>query len=194
MYMKHSLRKDMKATLSAMTPQAVRDKSRSACANLVAMPEFRAADVVMAYLPMPEEVDTTGIVMAAWQAGKTVLAPKVSWEHKHMMALEIHSLDSGLAITQQGPKILEPQYGEAWPVGEIDFIIVPALAFDESGNRLGRGMGFYDRFLAGAGERTFTCGLAFAEQVVPRVPTADHDRPVDALVTDCKVLRFDREK
>lgn len=179
----------MKAVLAAMTPQAIGPKSHLACARLTGMEEFRAAGVVMAYLPMPEEVDTTAVIMAAWQAGKTVLAPKVSWEHKHMMAMEFHSLDTGLVLTRQGPKLMEPEYGEAWPVEEIDFVIVPALAFDAQGNRLGRGMGFYDRFLAGC-SKAFTCGLAFAEQVVQRVPTSDHDYPVDALVTDQQMYRF----
>lgn len=182
----------MRAFLKSLPPQQVADRSRLACANVARLPEFRSAGVVMVYLSMPSELDTTPLVLDAFQAGKTVLAPKVSWEHLHMEALEIRSLDDGLATTTKGPVIREPAYGEPWPAEEIDLIILPALAFDPCGNRLGRGMGFYDRFMAHSRLRAFKCGLAFSEQVIDRVPTTNGDLPVDALVTDQMVLRLTR--
>ncbi len=176
-----------------MPPGAASAKSNAASRLLTHMEEFKAARVIMLYMSMSQEVDTSAIALAAWQDAKTVLVPKVNWEQRHMMAMEIHSLESGLTTSERGPVIREPQYGEPWPVNQIDFIVVPGLAFDRKGNRLGRGMGFYDRFLATPGMRAFTCGLAFGEQVVPEVPTAGHDQPINALVTDQEVLKFTQE-
>ena len=190
--MKAGVRKQMRALLKSLPPEQVADRSRRACGMLSKLPEFQSAGVVMVYLNMPDEIDTSALVLDAFQAGKTVLAPKVSWEHLHMEALEVRSLETGLVTTAKGPAIREPAYGEPWPLEEIDFVVVPALAFDRLGNRLGRGMGFYDRFLSGGRLHAFKCGLAFAEQILDAVPTGGNDVPVDALVTDRESLRFKR--
>ena len=185
--MKHSLRKSIRRTLAAMPRDVGAAKSRTACEALLATEEFQAAHVIMLYAPIPMEVDAEPIAHAAWQEGKSVLAPKVNWRREQMVAVAIASMDD-LVPGRFG--IREPAGGEAWPADKIDFIIVPALAYDRRGNRLGRGGGFYDRFLAEAGCNAVTCGLAFDEQLVDQVPIHDNDIPVNMLVTDKEVLRF----
>jgi len=187
--MKRHLRREMKARLAAMSPEVISTKSYAACEKLIALPEYHRARSVMLYLPISQEVDTAGIALHAWQHGKTVLAPKVSWQQRHMLAVAIHSLDDGLVHGKYG--IREPLDGEPWPVEEIDFIVIPALAYDRLGGRLGRGGGFYDRFLADPNIRALSCGLGFDEQVVDELPVHAHDLPVTVLVTDKRVLRFD---
>ncbi len=177
----------MRATLAAMATDVAEAKSLRACHALAAQAEFRNARTVMLFLAIPGEIDTAELMRAAWRDGKTVLVPVVVWEERSMVAKAIDSLDSGLVETAQG--IREPVGGEAWPVEEIDLIVVPALAFDRQGNRLGRGGGFYDRFLALPGMRATLCGIAFAEQLLDEAPTGDHDVPVDMIVTDTDVLR-----
>ena len=189
--MKQSIRKQMRSVLSAMPAEAAAANSRKACESLVHLPEFRQASAVMVYLSIPDELDVSDAVLAAWQQDKKVLAPRVSWEHRHMVAIEISSLEAGLVKSSYG--IREPAGGEPWPVEMIDLVIVPALAYDRLGNRLGRGAGLYDRFLSSPGFHAVTCGLAFAEQLVARVPVHSHDHPVDLLVTDEEVLRFARD-
>lgn len=186
--MKHHLRKEMKATLAAMPEKTAKDKSYAACKSLLELQEYRDAQVVMLYLPIPCEVDTAEIALHAWQADKTVLAPKIGPTQKHLLPLEIHSLDDGLTAGQLG--ILEPTDGQVWPMEDIDFIIVPALAYDRNGGRLGRGGGFYDRFLAHHEVKAVTCGLGFSEQLVDELPMHTHDYPVQILVTDTDVIRF----
>ena len=186
--MKHHLRKEMKATLAAMAEKTAKDKSYAACKSLLELQEYRDAQVVMLYLPIPQEVDTAEIALHAWQGDKTVLAPKIGPTQKHLLPLEIHSLDDGLTAGVFG--ILEPTNGQVWPMEDIDFIIVPALAYDRSGGRLGRGGGFYDRFLAHPEVKAVTCGLGFSEQLVDELPMHTHDYPVQILVTDTDVIRF----
>ena len=188
--MKHRMRQEMKATLNAMSRQVAQEKSYIACKGLVQLPEYKRSQVVMMYLPIPLEVDTTELALHAWQRSKTVLVPKVSRTQRHIMPLEIKTLDSGLAKSEYG--IPEPIDGPVWAMEDIDFIIVPALAYDRTGGRLGRGGGFYDRFLAHPEVHAVTCGLAFSEQVVDELPKKAHDFPVQILVTDKEVLRFDR--
>jgi 5-formyltetrahydrofolate cyclo-ligase len=190
--MKRALRKEMLATLAAMSAETVATKSRQACRRLVGLEEFRSASTVMIYLPMPREVDTSPLALAAWQDSKTVVAPRVFWGQHHMIPVLCQSLDDrDLAPGQFG--VREPLEGEPWPLEEIDLVVTPALAFDRRGHRLGRGGGFYDRFLASPLLKAAACGLGFAEQVVDELPAGDNDHPLDLLVTDQDVLRFEHD-
>lgn len=198
--MKKKLRQQVRAVLERMTPVQRATQSEQAQRALVALPEFASARSVMVYLPMVEEVRTDFIAQTAWGLGKRVLAPRVYLATGAMEALEIHSLSEGLC---PGPyDIMQPSTGEPWPPAEIDLVVVPALAFCRQGGRLGRGAGFYDRFLLqartgaprGNGGIRFpvACGLAFGEQVIPEIPMFDHDQWLDIVVTDKETLRFGR--
>lgn len=167
-------------------------KSARATDLLVETSEFRRAQVIMVFLSLQNEIDTTGIVLRSWQDHKRVLAPRVSWEQRRMMPTEIRSLTSDLVETSMG--LREPISGAPIPIPIIDMVIVPGLAFDSHGNRLGRGRGFYDRFLAHPEFRGVTCAFAFEEQYVSEVPVDSLDRPVAMLVTDAKVRKFGRQR
>jgi 5-formyltetrahydrofolate cyclo-ligase len=80
--------------------------------------------------------------------------------------------------------------GNPIPTDLIDLVIVPGLGFTETGYRIGRGMGFYDRFLAQSEFIGVSCGLAFEEQIVPNLPVLDHDIPLSMLTTDRGIRRF----
>ena len=185
---KQSLRKHLRDMLDTMEAEVTAGKSRLATEKLIRLPEFRAARVVMIYVSTDREVDTAGVAAAAWSAGKMVLVPKVNIADRHMIALECKSMHSGLVASGYG--ILEPTEGDAHPIESIDLIVVPGLAFDRDGNRLGQGAGFYDRFLSTPGMRATTAAVAFSEQVIDSVPTNGTDWPIDILVTDKEVVRF----
>lgn len=142
----------------------------------------------MVFLSLPDEIDTTPVVLRAWQARKRVLAPKVSWNQRRMLPIEIRSLTDDLTLSSMGMR--EPVAGIPFPASMLDLVIVPGLGFDEYGNRLGRGRGFYDRFLAHPEFTGVSCALALSNQVVPQIPVGPLDRPVDILVTDAEVRRF----
>jgi 5-formyltetrahydrofolate cyclo-ligase len=150
--------------------------------------EFINARVVMIYLSTPEEVDTAPLALRCWQAGKTVVAPKVFWDQKRMLPVEITSLQTGVAATGRG--VNEPIGGKPVPVDMIDLVIVPGVGFSPNGLRIGRGLGFYDRFLAQPDFIGRSCGLAFEDQVIEDLPTLDHDIPLSMLITEQGVRRF----
>jgi 5-formyltetrahydrofolate cyclo-ligase len=104
-----------------------------------------------------------------------------------MLPVEISSLKDGLTTT--GP-VREPISGQPMPVEFIDLVVVPGVGFTEQGFRIGRGMGFYDRFLAQPDFLGLSCGLAFEEQVVPALPVLDHDMPLSMLATNRGLRRF----
>src|SRR5687768_10842159 len=184
---KHAVRRRLRETLAGMSDADRHAKSVSACRFVCGSPEFAAAHVVMLYLSTPTEVDTASIALRCWQDGKQVVVPKVSWDQRRMLPVEISSLKDGLTTT--GP-VREPIEGKPIPLDLIDLVIVPGLGFTPTGYRIGRGMGFYDRFLAQPEFLGITCGLSFQEQVIESLPVLDHDIPLCMLVTDQGISRF----
>lgn len=185
---KKELRQRLRQILSDIPSEEIASRSLRACHRLFEQPEFLRADVIMVFLSLPTEVDTTSLVLRAWQERKRVMAPKVSWNQRRMLPVEIRSLTDELGVSSMG--VREPVAGIPFPVSMIDLVIVPGLGFDEFGNRLGRGRGFYDRFLVHPEFKGVACALAFECQVVPTIPTGPLDRQVDMVVTDEQVRWF----
>ena len=185
---KPALRRQLKEKLAAISDDQRHHKSLAACGFVASSPEFAAARIVMLYLSTPNEVDTSPLALKCWQAGKTVVVPKVSWDQRRMLPVEISSLADPTTLT--GPGIREPIGGKPVPTDFIDLVVVPGLGFSANGYRIGRGMGFYDRFLAQPEFIGVSCGLAFDEQIVEALPVLDHDIPLGMLVTDRGIRRF----
>jgi 5-formyltetrahydrofolate cyclo-ligase len=185
--MKTRMRQTIKDRLAAMDPGEALAKSRRACERLAGLEEFRRADCVMLYLPIPGEVDTTPLAHAAWEAGKTLAAPKPCPDTRHMRPVLVEARNEDLF--HPALPLRSPAGREVLALKAIDLIVVPGLAFDAECNRLGRGGGFYDRFLAHPQTFAATAGLAFAEQIVEELPIQPQDCPVDVVVTDTQVYR-----
>lgn len=189
--MKRDLRRQLREYLAALAPEELHERSVTACRQLFAQPEYKQAEVILIFLSTAQEVDTSQIALQSWADYKRVLAPKVSWDQRRMLPIEIHSLTRDVREGMMG--LREPADGMPIPVADIDLVVVPGLAFDEHGNRLGRGRGFYDRFLSHRDFRAISCALALEDQVVPDVPVDEHDISVDMLVTDQQIRRFKRK-
>lgn len=189
---KVELRRYLRSCLLLLPDEQRKDKSRRACGNLVSTEQFQKASTVMMYLSLPNEVDTTEAILHAWQLGKTVAVPKISWQQRHMLPVGIHSLESGFSTGVGG--LRNPVDGVPIPFAEIDLVVSPALGFDRCGNRLGRGGAFYDRFFANRELTASRCGLAFTEQIVDFIPVTNGDEPVHFLVTDEGVIDCDQQK
>jgi len=185
---KKELRQQLRQRMTSITADELHERSVAACRLLFSQPEYQRAEILMIFLSAATEVDTSQIALQAWADLKRVLAPRVSWEQRRMLPVEIKSLTSDVREGMMG--IREPLGGFPIPVADIDLVVVPGLGFDERGNRLGRGRGFYDRFLSHSDFRGVSCALAIEEQVVEHVPTAANDIRVDMLVTDRQVRRF----
>ena len=185
------LRQQIKNTLKQLLATELQQKSRDACANLCSTEEFRQARVIMLFLSLECEIDTTLALQSAFSEEKTVLVPKVIWGDSKIVPVRFTTLDDECEPDRYG--LRNPIRAEIVPAGEIDLVVVPGLAFDTQANRLGRGGGFYDRFLADPSLQACRCGFAFHEQLLPEVPAEPMDLPVDMLVTDRQILRFEKK-
>jgi 5-formyltetrahydrofolate cyclo-ligase len=189
---KAQLRRRLQKCLFEMTEEQRCEKSKKACRNLLSTPQFRKASAVMLYLSLPHEVDTSEAILCAWQLGKIVVVPKISWQQRHMIPVQINSLETGISTGACG--LRNPVTGVPMPIEEIDLVVTPALGFDAQGNRLGRGGSYYDRFFANEELKAARCGFAFAEQRIDSIPVTEHDEPVDFLVTDEEVIYFNPDR
>ncbi len=184
---KGELRKRLRQLRQSLSAAWCHDTSATACGFLTGSAEWNAAQVVMVFLSMPGEVESAPLALRGWQQGKTMVVPKVSWEQKRMLPVEIHSLTDSIT---QNAGVPEPISGNPVPINLIDLVVVPGLGFTADGHRIGRGMGFYDRFLGQPEFLGLACGLAFECQIVASLPVQDHDIPLSMLVTDMGVRRF----
>ena len=189
---KAGLRRKLMDCLLNIPSEQRSERSRKACRNLVSTAEFQDASTIMMFLSLPHEVDTSEAILHAWQLGKAVAVPKISWQQRHMIPVQINSLETGFSTAASG--LRNPISGLPVPFGEIDLVVTPGLGFDKKGNRLGRGGCYYDRFFANDELKADRCGFAFAEQLIESIPVTEHDEPVEILVTDEEIIYLDNQK
>lgn len=180
---KNALRRRMKAAREGWEA-AYRQAADAAIArHVLASEAWRAAGTVFTYVSVGFEVDTRALIKAALREGKRVCAPRCLGKGR----MEARAVESPKALVRASYGLLEPAESAAIvPAEEIDLILVPCLAADKSGRRLGYGGGYYDRFLRGA-KGTSLC-LCRGRALLDAVPQEAHDAPVDGIVTEAGML------
>jgi 5-formyltetrahydrofolate cyclo-ligase len=186
---KRALRRLMAARREALDPAERARLSAAMTARLEAMPEMAQPRVVAGYAAIRGEIDAAAVLDAARRRAARVLLPRVN---TGVPRLKFHEVAAG-AVLLAGPFNLrepDPSWPEV-PIEEADVVIVPGLAFDAEGRRVGYGGGYYDRVCERVREagRGFLVGIAYEIQLVPRCPAGEHDVPVHAVVTDSRVVR-----
>lgn len=180
---KRALRAAVLATRDALPPDTRRFAAKAIVRALLATPSFSAARTVLLTLPFGSEWDTRPIALAALAAGKTVVLPRVDAARRRLDLGVVRDLDTDVIAGYRGIPEPRPETEQMTPA-ELDWVLVPGLAFDLAGGRLGYGGGYYDRLLAELHPNVPRVAGLFALQVVTAVPTGSLDRPVDCLVTE----------
>jgi 5-formyltetrahydrofolate cyclo-ligase len=180
--LKKEIRKKVLADRDSMLPSQRSAKSREIEGRLFSLPEFKSARAIMFFVSFRSEVETVPMIRRVLDEGKRVILPKV--KGKGLELFEINNFDKDVSPGAWG--ILEPCEIAPAKLDDLDIIIVPGAAFDEQGNRLGYGAGFYDKLLSVF--KKPTVALAFEEQIVPNVPADPHDVPVKKIVTEKRII------
>jgi 5-formyltetrahydrofolate cyclo-ligase len=156
-------------------------RSKRAQEFLINSKEFKSAKVIGAYYAFGSEVKTDLIIEQASVLGKKVALPSVEGE-----SLAFYELSSGKYLVKGRFGIMEPlPYG---PVDKIDLLVIPGVAFDKRGYRLGYGKGYYDKFLTG--KKVLSIGFAYSFQLLERLPSGEHDKKLDAITTEDGISYF----
>jgi 5-formyltetrahydrofolate cyclo-ligase len=164
-------------------------RSAAICERVGALPSFVAARAIHCYLPMRSEVDTRPLIAAALARGKRVVVPIVvpragDLSHAWLDSLDAEALAPGVFGTSH------PRHARPAAPGDWELTIVPLLAFDRRGHRLGYGKGYYDRLLAAS--PTIAVGVGFAAQEVGALPATERDVSLDWIVTEDEVIQARR--
>jgi len=186
---KEDIRKKILSLRDSLTEEEMESKSELIQENLFNLPEFKKAKTILFYVSTRNEVKTEQMIKSALKQGKRVVIPLSDMKGRKLILSELKDFDKELETGTFN--ILEPkkEFFRLVSPEEIDFIIVPGIAFDKDGDRIGYGMGFYDKFLNSLKKRIPTVGLAYEFQVVDDIPADDKDVTVDKIVTEKKIIK-----
>ncbi len=177
---KSNLREQIRDRLKSVPATTRATAATHLCTQLKTSDLWRAAKTVLLFAPLPDEPDVWPLLADALLAGKVVALPRFDPATKKYVPGQIQNPVTDLVSGQFG--IREPDNScPVVPLNRLDLLLVPGVAFDPHGRRLGRGKGFYDRLLADV--RGKTCGVAFDEQIVAKIPTEPHDIPLNCILT-----------
>lgn len=184
---KRTLRDAMVAARDAIEPGVRAEASRAIAARIATLDAYRRARVVLLTLPYRSEWDATLVAHHALADGKTVAVPRVDPSSRMLQPLRVRNLDVDVEAGYRG--IPEPRdHCSAVAAATIEWVLVPGVAFDADGRRLGYGGGYYDRLLPLLKATAPRVAGAFETQLVDCVPAAPHDIGVDCIVTELRLL------
>ncbi len=182
---KADLRKQVTTLLSNQKEEERLEKSLIIQKKLFDLQEFQNSNVILFYASFKGEVSTTEMIIRAQQLGKKIGLPRVNVKEKAIIPTLVENLDENLENGPYGIKEPKETAQNRLAPHEIDMVVVPAVAFDKANYRLGRGGGYYDRFLKGLSSDIPTVGLAFDFQIVETLPQLeDHDIPVSLVLAN----------
>ena len=182
---KSILRREMLARRRVFSTEERKEASRSICARTAQLPMLKAAQTIMLYASMAEEIDLVPFMETLLADGRRIVLPEITGRGT-MEARELPAMDA-LTDGAFGIATPDPMRGGIVPPEEIDVIIVPGAAFSSDGGRLGLGGGYYDRFLPRA-RNAVRVVLAFDFQIVPDVPMGVQDARVDVILTERRMI------
>lgn len=185
---KNSVRSDIAKLISSLPEDELAEKVRKIEEGLFDFANFIEARIPLLYMHQGYEVPTNGIFRRSFQGDKIVVLPCF---HKEKRSVSLMKVDNRETDLKQGPRgVLEPDPTRCKkvPIDRIDIAIIPGIALDEKGGRLGSGFGYYDRLIPRLPVTTRKVALALEEQILPQVPMESHDKYVDIIITDQRVI------
>jgi 5-formyltetrahydrofolate cyclo-ligase len=185
---KDDIRNRVVTAIQALSVEELAEKTSKIGNRLFEFANFLESNISLLYMPQKFAVDTTRIIQRCFDYRKIVVLPAFNTE-KHLM--QLFKVDEFEADMTLGPRdILEPESErcKAIPIERIDIAIIPGVALDEKGGRIGSGEGYYDRFIGKLPITTRKVALSLECQIVQQVPMESHDKFMDILITEDRII------
>lgn len=185
---KIEIRNDIKTMIDKISVKDLSKRTKIIENSLFELANFLESSIALLYLAKEGEVTTNGILERCIELNKIIVLPAFEIEKHTMKLMKVDHFDSDLVPGKRG--ILEPDINRCKivPIESIDIAIIPGLAFDEKGGRIGTGEGYYDRFIPKLSNTTRKVALALDEQIIQQVPMESHDKHVDIIITDERII------
>jgi len=187
--LKREIRHQVLSRRDSLSTEERINLSRNICTNLLSLEEFKRAKIVHFFMATKSEVITEDAVRRSLLLGKDVVVPVIDKKHRRLVLSKLSDYDNELMIMHQGIHEPKPEFIRHVNLNEVDLMVLPGVAFDKSGHRLGYGAGYYDRLLEAKHARPFLAALAFELQIVDMIPVGGHDVKVDMIITEDRVIR-----
>jgi 5-formyltetrahydrofolate cyclo-ligase len=185
---KDDIRGNVEKTLAALSDKEIKDKTQRIEKRLFEFANFLEANIVLLYINSNCEVNSLNIIERCLNYKKIVILPAFVSTKYEMKLMKIDNLDTDLTLGSSN--ILEPDPNQCniVPIECIDIAIIPGIAFDEKGGRIGSGDGYYDRLIPKLPITTRKVALTFEDQIVPQIQMESHDRHVDIIITEKRII------
>ena len=185
---KSQIREETAQKIAALSAKEIAEKTKAIEGRLFDFANFLESKIALMYVNNENEVPTENVLQRAFQYGKIVVLPAYSPENFEMTLKKVDNLNKDL---QMGPRNIQQPHEtrcKIVPIEKIDIAIIPAVALDEKGGRIGSGDGYYDRLIPNLAITTRKVALALEAQMVPQVPIESHDKHVDIIITEDRVI------
>jgi 5-formyltetrahydrofolate cyclo-ligase len=185
LYPKDLIRREILTKRSTQMGDRKLPKDEAIKKRLMELPEYKNAKIILFYVSVRGEVKTSEMISESLSHGKKILVPVADVKHRKLMISEIHDLNE---LSPGAFGIPEPKHPHEFPIEKIDLVIVPGIAFDSLGNRVGYGTGFYDRFLKKIKKGVPFIALGYDFQLVHKIPANRMDVKVHKIVTEKGII------
>jgi len=185
---KREIRDEMIRMIKSLSQKEVAQKTEQLTRGLFSFANFKEANIVLMYSSRESGLDTDEIIKKSLKMNKIVVLPAFSPDKREMTLMKIDNPNTDLVVGPRG--VAEPDAGRCKnvPIDCIDIAIIPGFAFDEKGGRLGSGEGYYDRLMPKLPITTRKVALAYESQVIQQVPMESHDKYVDIIITEDRII------
>jgi 5-formyltetrahydrofolate cyclo-ligase len=185
---KSEIRSDIAAILNALSDSEIKEKTKEIENRLFEFANFLESKIALLYINNSCEVISLDIIKRCFDLYKIVVLPATNTNQYEMKLMKIDNIDKDLKPGIEG--ILEPDADRCKivPIESIDIAIIPGVAFDEKGGRIGSGDGYYDKLIPKLPITTRKVALAFESQILPQMPVESHDKHVDIIITDKRII------
>jgi len=185
---KSQIRTDITDALAALSENEIVEKTSAIEKRLFDFANFLESKVALLYVNNNNEVTTRNILTRTHAYNKIIVLPAFNTETFAMTLMKVDALEKDLTAGPRGIVEPNPDRCKVVPIERIDIAIIPAVALDEKGGRIGCGEGYYDRLIPNLAITTRKVALAFEEQIIQQVPIESHDKHVDIIITDKRII------
>ena len=185
---KIQIREDISHMISALSKSQIADKTMAIEGRLFEFANFLEAKIALLYVNGDYEVQTEKIIERSYNYNKIVVLPAFDPEKFEMNLMKVDHFAKELVAGPRNVLEPDPDQCKTVPMERIDIAIIPGHAFDEKGGRIGSGRGYYDRLIPKLAITTRKVALTFEEQIVPQIPMESHDKHVDIIITDKRII------
>lgn len=185
---KQEIRDEIAAKMKTLSTDEIAAKSKAIENRLFEFANFLEARIAMLYAPVTHEVDTMAIIKRSYIYNKIIVLPVFDSHNNKVTLMKVDDADKDLVQGPRGNWEPDKSRCKSVPLDCLDIAIIPGIAMDEKGGRIGTGKGYYDRLIPDLPATTRKVGLVFEDQIVPMIPMESHDKYVDIIITEDRII------